>query len=103
MCRSLLMVRTTTSPELSPTRICSVMPCVRRTSRHSGAGGLHGQGGIAGAQGMVFMRQGGTEQGHNAVAHDLIHRAFVAVHGSHHQMQSGIEELVGVFRIEVGR
>src|SRR5215467_1332862 len=32
MCRSLSMARTTTSPELSPTRICTSMPCPRRSS-----------------------------------------------------------------------
>ena len=32
MCRSLSMARTTTSPELRPTRICTSMPWLRRSS-----------------------------------------------------------------------
>jgi len=32
MWRSLSIARTTTSPELSPTRICTSMPCARRSS-----------------------------------------------------------------------
>ena len=32
MCRSLSMARTTTSPELRPTRICTSMPWPRRNS-----------------------------------------------------------------------
>ena len=53
--------------------------------------GLHGQGRIAGPHGMVLMRQGRPKQGHNAIAHDLVHGAFVAVYGRHHAFQHGIE------------
>ena len=31
----------------------------------------------------------------------LVHGAFIAVHGVHHALQGGIEELLGVFGIEV--
>ena len=64
-------------------------------------GGLHGQGGVAGAQGMVFMGNGGAEQGHDAVTQHLIHRALEAVHGVHHVPQGRIEEPLGGFGIEV--
>src|SRR5215510_9156112 len=39
------------------------------------------------------------EQGHNAVAQDLIHRALVAVHRLHQGAQGGAEELTPVFRL----
>ena len=63
-------------------------------------GGLHGQGGIAGAQGVVLMGNGGPKQGHNAVAEHLIHRALEAVHGVHHALQGRVEELLRGFGIE---
>ena len=61
---------------------------------------LHGQGGVAGPQGVVLMRNGGAKQGHNAIAQHLVHRALVAVHRVHHQMQGGVQELPGGFRVE---
>ena len=66
-------------------------------------GSVHRESRIAGAQGMVFMRQRGPEQGHNAIAHDLIHRPLIAVHRRHHPLQHGIEELPGLLRIAVGQ
>ncbi len=41
--------------------------------------GLHGQGRIAGPDGVIFMRQRGTKEGHNPIPHNLIHRALIAV------------------------
>jgi hypothetical protein len=41
--------------------------------------GLHGQGGVAGAQGVVFVANGGAKQGHDAVAEHLIDGALEAV------------------------
>ena len=104
MCRSLPMARTTTSPALSPTRICTGTPWraphLRGILLH---GGLHGQRRIAGPHRMVLMRQGRPKQRHDAIAHDLVDRAFVAVHGGHHAFQHGIEELPRLFRIAVGQ
>jgi hypothetical protein len=79
------------------------MPCVRRTSPvwRRTQGGLHGQGGVAGAQGVVFMGYGGAKQGHDAVTQHLIHRALEAVHGVHHVSQGRIKELLGGFGVEV--
>ena len=62
---------------------------------------LHGQGRVAGAQGVVFMRNGGAKQGHNAVAQHLVHGTFIAVYRVHHNVNGGIEELLGGFRVEV--
>jgi hypothetical protein len=63
-------------------------------------GGLHGQGRIAGAQGVVFVGNGGTKQRHDAVAEHLIHRALEAVHGVHHALQGRVEELLCGFGIQ---
>ena len=50
---------------------------------------------------MVFMGNRGAEQGHNAIAQHLVHRALEAVHGVHHALQDRIEELLGLFGVEV--
>ena len=62
---------------------------------------LHRQGGVAGAQGVIFMRQRRAEQRHDAVAQNLIDGPFVAVHRIHHDMQDRIEILSHLFRIEL--
>ena len=50
---------------------------------------------------MVFMRQGCPKQRHDAIAHDLVDGPLIAMHGCHHALQDGIEELPGLFRIAV--
>ena len=65
--------------------------------------GLHGQGRIAGPHCMVFMRQRCAKQRHDAVAHDLVDRALVAVHRGHHVFQDGIEELPGLLGIPLSQ
>jgi hypothetical protein len=62
---------------------------------------LHGQGRVAGPQGVILMRQRGAKEGHNAITQHLVHRALVAMYGLHHVVQSRIEELPGRFWIEV--
>jgi hypothetical protein len=62
--------------------------------------GLHRQGGITGPHGVVFMRHGGTEQGHDAIAQHLVHCALKAVHGVHHDVQRWVQERTGFFRVE---
>ncbi len=57
--------------------------------------GLHRQGGVAGAQGVVLVGNGRAKQGHDAIAQHLVHRALKAVHGVHHALQGRIEELLG--------
>ena len=47
------------------------------------------------------MRQGGPEEGHKAVAQHLVHSAFKAVHGVHHDVDGRVQELLGSFWIEV--
>ena len=53
----------------------------------AGHGFLHAQRCEAGAHSMIFMGNGSTEKGHNAIAHHLVHGALVAVHGLDHVLQ----------------
>ncbi len=94
------MERTTTSPEFNPTRIRTVMPCVRNArfgvALHQF---LHAQGGVAGAHGVVLVGDGRAEQRHDPVAHHLVHGPLVAMDRLHHALEDGIEEparLLGV-------
>ena len=102
MCRSLLMARTTTSPELSPTRLCTARPCVRHPLLAIAAQGLHSQGGVTGAHGVILVGHGCPKQRHNAVAHDLVHRALVAMHGGHQVLQDRVEEVPSFLEVAVG-
>jgi hypothetical protein len=61
------------------------------------------KGGVAGAHRVVLMRQRCPEQGHNAITHDLIHRAFIAMDRRHHPCQHRIKQLPGVLGIAVGK
>jgi hypothetical protein len=73
-------------------------PRVLRVPPH---GVLHAERGIAGAQRVVLVGERGAEQGHDAVAHHLVHRPLVAVDGLHHQLEHGIEDLAGLLRVAV--
>ena len=64
-------------------------------------GVLHGQRGITGACGVVFVGQRRPEQRHNAVTEHLVHRALIAVHRLHHGVQGGVQDGPGLFRVEV--
>jgi hypothetical protein len=44
-----------------------------------------------------------AEQGHNAIAHDLVDGAFIAMDRRHHAFQHRIQELPGVLGITVGQ
>jgi hypothetical protein len=63
---------------------------------------LHAQSGVAGAHRVVLVGERCTEEGHDAVAHHLVHRALVAVHRFHHPVEHGVEDPAGVFRVAVG-
>ena len=97
------MARTTTSPELSPTRIWTATPCARRTSSaYCSTRLLHAQRGVAGAHGVVLVGERRAEQRHDAVAHHLVDRALVAVDGLHHPLEDRVEELARLLGIAVG-
>ena len=60
---------------------------------------LHAQGSIERPLGMVFMRDGGAEQGKDAIPKSLRHIALIAMHCIHHDVQSRIDNGAGFFRI----
>jgi hypothetical protein len=64
---------------------------------------LHGECRIARPHRVVFMGDGSAEQGHDAVAHDLIDGALVAMDRVHHLLQHRIENCPGFFGITVGQ
>ncbi len=51
---------------------------------------------------MVLVGEGRPEQRHDAVAHDLVDGALVAVHRFHHPLEHRIEELARLFGVAVG-
>ena len=63
---------------------------------------LHAQGGIARAHGVVLVRQRRPKQRHDAIAHDLVDRPFITVHGRHHALEHGVQQLSGLFGVAVG-
>src|SRR6266446_5982681 len=81
------MLRTRTSPELSPARTCTSIPWLRR---------------VTGAHRMILVRQRRAEERHDAVTHHLIHRALVSMDGVHHPLEDWIEELAGVLGVSLG-
>ena len=103
MCRSLPMARTTTSPELSPTRIWTGTPC---DAEHALGVPLHRllhpQRRVARAHGVVLVGERRAEQRHDPVAHDLVDGALVAVDGLHHVLEHRVEELARLLGIAVG-
>ena len=103
MRRSLPIERTTTSPELSPTRICSSTPWARRMLLGVALDRLlHAQRRVAGAHRVVLVGERRAEQRHDAVAHHLVDGALVAVHRLHHAFEHRIEELARLLRVAVG-
>ncbi len=63
---------------------------------------LHPQRRVARADRVVLVSEGRAEERHDAVAHDLIDGALVAVHGFHHPLEHGIEDLARLLGIAVG-
>jgi hypothetical protein len=49
---------------------------------------------------VIFVGYWSAEERHDAVPEYLVHGAFVAVHGVHHDVQRWIQELTGLFWIE---
>ena len=52
---------------------------------------------------MIFMRDRCPKQGHNAIAHDLVHGPLIAMHGRHHALQHRIEELACLLGVAVSQ
>ena len=103
MWRSLAIARTTTSPELRPTRTSTVTPWVRRSVFGQPAHrALQVDGGVAGAHRVVLVGERRAEEGHDPVAHDLVHGPLVAVNGLHHPLEDRIQQLPGLLGVPVG-
>ena len=97
------MARTTTSPELSPTRICTgVPPCALDLVRVEVDPPLHPQRGVAGAHRVVLVGDRRAEQRHDPVAHHLVDRALVVMDGLHHPLEDRVEELARLLGVAVG-
>jgi hypothetical protein len=62
---------------------------------------LHAQRGVTGTHRMVLVGNGCAEQRHDAVTHDLVDRALVAVDGLHHVLEDRIEDLPRLFGIAI--
>jgi hypothetical protein len=64
---------------------------------------LHGQRRIASAYRVILMRDWSTEERHNAIAHDLVHRTFILVDGSHHAVEHRIEQVPRLLGVALGQ
>ena len=62
-------------------------------------GRLHPQGHVAGPERMVLVGHRRPEQGHDAVAHDLVDRALVPMHRLDHPLQDRLQEPLRVLRV----
>ena len=51
---------------------------------------------------MIFMSDRSAEQRHDAVPHDLVDRALVAVNRIHHQLEDRVKDLPGLLGVLVG-
>ena len=63
---------------------------------------LHAERREAGPHGVVLVRERRAEEGHDPVAHDLVHGALVAVDSFHHPLEDRIEELPRLLGVAVG-
>jgi hypothetical protein len=64
---------------------------------------LHSQRRITGPYSVILMRNRRSKQGHNAIAHDLVHGPLIAMHGRHHALQHRVEQLPRLLRVAVGQ
>ena len=67
-----------------------------------GDGAVHAQRRVARAHRVVLAGDRRAEEGHDAVAHDLVDRALVPVHRLHHPLQHRVEQGARVLGIAVG-
>src|SRR6266446_9448587 len=102
MCRSLPTDRTTTSPRVHPD--ADLDRDALGPSNFLGVALhrlLHPQGGIAGADGVILVRDGRSEERHDPIAHHLVDGPLVAVNGLHHPLEDRVEELASLLGISV--
>ena len=63
----------------------------------------HAEGGVAGAYRVVLVGHRRAEQGHDAVAHDLVDGALIAMDRVHHALEYRVENLARLFGISLGK
>ena len=63
---------------------------------------LHSQRGVAGANTVVLVGQGRSEQRHDPVAQHLADRPLIAMDGFHHPLQDRIENPARFLRVAIG-
>ena len=51
---------------------------------------------------MILVSHRRAEQRHDAVTHDLVDRALVAMNGLHHALEHGIENQARLLRVALG-
>jgi hypothetical protein len=51
---------------------------------------------------VVLVRDRRSEERHDPVAHDLVHRALVAMDGVHHELEDRVEQLARLLGVPVG-
>ena len=64
---------------------------------------LHSQCRIAGAHRVILKSNRSAEQSHDAIAHELIDRALIAVNGLHHPLKYRVKKLARFFRVAIGQ
>jgi hypothetical protein len=50
---------------------------------------------------MVLMREGGTENGKNAITGGLHNVAAISLHRLHHDLQRGVDDVAGLLGVEM--
>jgi hypothetical protein len=63
---------------------------------------LHAKRGVARSDRVLFVRDRRAEQRHDAVAHHLVDRALVVVHGFDHPLEHTVEQSARVLGVAVG-
>ncbi len=75
----------------------------RDAGRVASHGVLHPERRVARPHGVILVCERGAEQGHDPVAHDLVHRPLVPVDGLHHPLQDGVEKLARLLGVAISK
>jgi hypothetical protein len=64
---------------------------------------LHLEGGVACPHGMILVGHRRPEEGHDPIAHHLVHRPLVMVDGLHHALEHRVQELPRLLGVPVSQ
>ena len=64
---------------------------------------LHSEGRITRSYGVILMGERRTEERHDPVAHNPVHRAFITMDGLDHAFDHRVEKLLSVLGIAVSK